>query len=286
MLSELFQIAIGFPTALYTGALGLACLYWLFVMVGAVDLDFLGGADGAMDGALDGAMDGALDGALDGAMDGALDGAMDAAGEAAGEAAGDAMGESIGEAVEGASSVLSFLGLMGLRKAPFTVVLSFWSLFAWMICAWVMSLLGTWGDTLLIQALVGAGVFFLSLVISMPLTAITIRPLGPLFEDDHAPGHQDMLGKSCQLDTGKITPDFGQAVMKDDQGNSYNIQVRCRDGNGLKRGDELLILSVVRKTGVYNVVAMSPDALHTLEENLKQRSKPRAKPSANKHKQA
>ena len=265
MVSELLQIAIGFPTVLYTGALGLVCLYWLLVMVGAADLDFLEGADGALDGALDGA----ADGALDGAMDGALDGAMDAAGEAAGEAAGDG----IGEALEGTSSVLSFLGLMGLRKAPITVVMSFWSLFAWMICAWVMSLLGSWGDTFLIQALVGAGVFFGSLILSMPLTSLTVAPFGRIFQSAPPTRQSDMVGKSCILDTGSVTPDFGQAIVTDEEGYTYNVQVRCREGNGLKEGDELLIISVAKDTGIFTVVPMSPDAK---QDNLKQQGHARS----------
>ncbi len=80
-----------FPTIVFTFGLALALLYWLVVIFGALDLDFLDSAlgldsiDAALDGALesiDGMADGAVEGAaesIDAAIDGAAEGAADAA---------------------------------------------------------------------------------------------------------------------------------------------------------------------------------------------------------------
>ncbi len=45
-MTEFLQAIISLPTGLFTVPLGLALLYWLFVMIGAADVDLLGGADG------------------------------------------------------------------------------------------------------------------------------------------------------------------------------------------------------------------------------------------------
>ena len=77
-MTEFLDIILSMPTLLFTVPLGLMLAYWVTVIVGGIDIDFLdGGADGAVEGALDGVMDGAVDGALDGVMDGAVDGALD-----------------------------------------------------------------------------------------------------------------------------------------------------------------------------------------------------------------
>lgn len=81
-MAELLSVILAFPTVFYTGLVGLALLYWLFVIFGAIDMD-AAGAEGAADGAL-GALKGA-DGAV-GALKGAdgLAGAIKGVGEAAG----------------------------------------------------------------------------------------------------------------------------------------------------------------------------------------------------------
>ena len=41
-MNELLQSSLQFPTVVFTIALGIALVYWLFVLVGALDLDLLG----------------------------------------------------------------------------------------------------------------------------------------------------------------------------------------------------------------------------------------------------
>ncbi len=268
MISELWQISTSFPTVFFTGLLSLMCLYWVLVIVGAADMDFLDGADGALDGALDGAIDAAAEGALEGALEGAFEAGGEAAGEAIGEAAGESLLESAVEGVEASSSVLSFLGLMGLRKAPLTVVMSFWILFSWMLSAYTMSLLGGLGDSFIIQALTGAGVLLGSLVLTMPLTSLSVRPLAPIFAEDRAYGVSDLVGKSCFLSTGSISDTFGQATLTDARNHTHNLQVRCSKGGNINKGDELLIISVDKEANTFKVVPMTPQALSILENHI------------------
>ena len=48
-MTELVQASLRFPTVVFTIALGIALVYWLFVVLGALDLDLLGGGHGDLD---------------------------------------------------------------------------------------------------------------------------------------------------------------------------------------------------------------------------------------------
>ena len=51
-MPELLAAILGFPTVVFTVMLALAVIYWLFVVVGALDIDSFGGADDAVEGAV------------------------------------------------------------------------------------------------------------------------------------------------------------------------------------------------------------------------------------------
>jgi hypothetical protein len=81
-MTEVLAASLAFPAVIFTVALALALIYWLFVLLGAVDLDLLGGAHGhaapdlgGLEGAAKGALEGAAKGALEGAVKGSLEGA-------------------------------------------------------------------------------------------------------------------------------------------------------------------------------------------------------------------
>ena len=44
-MNELIEASLRFPTVVFTIGLGIVLVYWLFVLLGALDIDLLGGAD-------------------------------------------------------------------------------------------------------------------------------------------------------------------------------------------------------------------------------------------------
>jgi hypothetical protein len=54
-MHQLLHIALSFPAVLFTILLGIALVYWLFVILGALDIDIFGGAEVDLDGAAEGA---------------------------------------------------------------------------------------------------------------------------------------------------------------------------------------------------------------------------------------
>jgi hypothetical protein len=215
-----------YPTVIFTTLLALSLVYWLFVIIGAIDIDVLGGAAGAKQGALDG-LAGAGKGALEGAV-GAGKGAFEGVAAAKGAAADGVLEGS----EEAAAGILSFLRL---RRAPVTVVFSLFALFGWL------------GSTLAVQALgppgiaLGTGLLLGTSIVSLILTSFAIRPIAPFFSTKSGKKGTSLVGKIAVVSTGEVTKSFGQASYEED-GHALTIQVRSDGSTQIKRGDRVVLV--------------------------------------------
>lgn len=212
-MTAFLEQVLAFPTVFLSAGLTIVVIYWGFVIAGALDID---------------TFDLDLDLDLDGAADGAVEGGAESAGEAA-------------EAAEGVQSGFGLLGTLGLRRAPFTVTFSLLLLAAWVFCVlgmqYVAPLLG-----MLPSVVVSGAIFAASLLLAVPVTSISSRPLGPLFITHEADGRSDLIGRTCRIDTGTVDGVFGQATIEENGGWTV-IQVRNPNANAMQRGDEALIIA-------------------------------------------
>ena len=202
----LVDAALQFPTVVFTIGLGIALVYWIFVLLGALDIDVLGGADHG----------GLGDAAIGGAKGGA-------------------------EALKGLGHDADAGGLwhsLGLGSVPLTITVS-----VILLVCWVASLLfmehaapaissGAWLPGVLLPLL---------LLLAVPLTALLVRPLAPLFAIKEGKSNRDYIGHLCTVDTGRVDDGFGQATLEDG-GTVLVIQVRCDRPGKLGRGDRALII--------------------------------------------
>lgn len=235
-MSVFLHNVFSFPTLLFTVPLVIVLLYWLMVIVGALDVDLFG-VGGDVDGALDGALDGAAEGAAEGAAD-AVDG-LDGPDEL--DAADHATG--------GLATLLAYLKL---RTVPLTVVISLVVFYGWCVTFWGSSLFGLSRSVFLIRWLVGAGVVVGALGLALVCTAVTARPLGKLFVVQEAPSRSDLFGQLCVVTTGKVNATFGQA-QHEDGGAGMVLPVRCRGTQTLKRGDSALIVDYDEEQQAYTI---------------------------------
>jgi len=244
---EFLQIALSFPTVVFTTLLGAVLIYWLLVIAGALDLDTLdGGAEGALDGALDGAADGALDGVADGALDGAADGALEGVADGASEGLGAA------EAVEGAGAVAGLLAFLRIGKIPVTVVLSVLILWSWLVSFVASFALQRASLEGLLYALAVIGVGVGSLVVAVPATSWALAPLERLFVLEDTRVEERLVGQTCRIKTLRVDRSFGMAEY-DDGAAGLLLQVRCPRENDLRKGQDALIVGYNRKDGTYQV---------------------------------
>jgi len=222
-VNELIQASLQFPTVVFTIVLGVVLVYWLFVLVGALDIDLLGG-DVDVDVDVSGAAKGV--GEL-------ITGGAKAGGEAL---HGDLDGDVDGGLWHG----------LGLGDVPVTISVSLIVLIAW--CA---SLLGAH----YIAGTAGwqhAVVLVVALVIALPIAAVLVRPLAPVFAVKEGKSNADYIGHACTITTGRVDDGFGQATIEDG-GSVLVIQVRCDRPGALQRGDKGLIIEFDRARQAYLV---------------------------------
>ncbi|WP_437521490.1 glycine zipper family protein [Sorangium sp. So ce726] len=233
-MAEVLAASLAFPAVIFTVALALALIYWLFVLLGAVDLDLLGGAHGDAAphlGGLEGAAKGALEGAVKGSLEGAAKGSLE------GAAKGTADG------ADGAEDAGSLLAALQLHRVPATVSLTLIAAFGWFTSALSTVLVEPlWLGSGLPHWTLGAAVLAGSLVVAVLSTSLAVRPLGPLFVTRHAQSKKDLVGRVCVISTGRVDDRFGQATI-DEGGASHILDVRCDTPGALRRGDRALLVS-------------------------------------------
>ena len=271
-MSLFLEIALAFPTVLFTALVGLTALYWIFVILGAVDMDLFGGGD-ALDGALDGALEGTAHGAaeaahgmLDGAAEAAAHGAhglLDGAAEAAAhgahgavDGAADAVGHGALDGADGglhgAEGAVGLLHALGLRRVPITIVFSLVVGFSWMLSYLGARTLRGLELSGAMALLAGGGIGLVALVFGVLLAAVAVRPLAPLFVAHTRHAEERLLGKVVTIRSTRVTDAFGQAEF-DDGGAGVLIDVICLAQNGLAKGAEALVVGYDRAQNRYEI---------------------------------
>lgn len=235
-MSEFLSEILAFPTVLFSVLLGLCLLYWLTVILGALDLDLFDSLLG-----LDGA-----EGALESLE--ALE-AVDAV-----EAAGGA------DAAEAASG--GFLDALGIGGVPVLISLTFMALFGWTVSYLGMRLLDdpAW---VLGGAVTGGLVLLVSFGLGLLGAVVAVRPMRRFFTTPDARTHSSLVGSVCTITTRSVDAGFGQAEI-DDRGAGLLVQVRCGGENQLKRGDKALIFDYDSKKQAFKVEPLEDNTLADL----------------------
>lgn len=213
---NLVEASLRFPTVVFSIGLGIALLYWLFVLLGALDIDLFGG-----------------------------EGHLDVAG--AGKGVGDALAGAKG-AAEGLKGVKLdadadvdaggvWAGL-GLSRVPITISLS-----VILLVCWVLSLLAmhhaaaVFGDAPWVAPVVLPA----ALIAGILIASLLVRPLGGVFTLREGKSNRDYVGYTCTVTTGRVDDGFGQATVEDG-GTVLVIPVRCDRPGALARDDRALII--------------------------------------------
>lgn len=247
-MAGLLALLVSYPAVVYTVALGVVLVYWLFVVLGAVHID-TSHADGALDGALDGGDVGDVGGGHHADVGGDHGG-----GDVGDGGDGDAGGDHAGEGDTPGGSV-NMLAALKLRSVPATVSLSFIILFAWIIAVMGMN----WASHAfpsLSTALLGTAILLLAPVLALPLTSLAIRPLAPLFKHRTATRQKELVGKICVVRTGTVDDTFGEATLEDG-GAGLVVRVRIDAGESLKRGEQAVIVGFDTEKDAFLVAPMS-----------------------------
>lgn len=146
---------------------------------------------------------------------------------------------------------LEFLGITGM---PLLISLNLISLFSWFVSLVAMTLLG--GPDSSISWLVGIPVLIGSFVAGGFATGRIAKKFAHVFVPTLAIRKRELIGSACTITTQRVTADFGQAEVRDEEGGSLLVQVRCAKANELHAGDRALIFDLDVDSGVFQI---SPD---------------------------
>jgi hypothetical protein len=273
-MSELLAVLLSYPTAVFTALLGLVLLYWLFVIIGALDIDMFGGEEGVLDAlaAKGDAAAGLLDAAA--AKGEAAAGLLDAA-AAKGEAAaglldaadGGADGLDHGGEVDVDQGAGGLMHALHLRRAPITVTFSLVIFFAWIFSFLGTKYLGPVLGAVMPHWLFGTLLLFASFLGALPITSLATRPLERVFKTTEGRRSAELVGTVCRIRTGSVDDKFGQAIVQDG-GAELLVDVRIETRTGqpaqLKRGDRAIIIDYDQEREAYVVEAY--DAMLEEEE--------------------
>ncbi|MFJ9555519.1 DUF1449 domain-containing protein [Nocardiopsis sp. NPDC101807] len=197
--------ALGFPTVLLTPALVVVAGYWLFVAVGAADLDLLDGVD----------------------------------------ADGDAVGLSafMGRVGLGGTAPKASVEDGGRRAGvPVTVALTVLVCVAWfvsMIGGIMTTLLDTTSTPLLLA--LGAVVLLIALVAAWAVTSGLVMSLQRFLPRRTGDSKHELVGRTCVIRIGDADESFGRAEITTAGGASISIPVRTTGGEVLPLGSTALI---------------------------------------------
>ncbi|WJG10059.1 OB-fold-containig protein [Aliiglaciecola sp. LCG003] len=145
----------------------------------------------------------------------------------------------------------SFLESLGLDGVPLTVALTIIDIYAFALVYLLRKYLAPLFDGVLSATAIGGILALVSLVIALPLAALSIKPLRRFFVTYEGANKDEMIGLICILTTQKVTSSFGQAVTPDGQ----TLSVRAQEPNDMLKGSRIALIDFDKITDTYIVVS-------------------------------
>ncbi len=142
---------------------------------------------------------------------------------------------------------------LGLDKLPFSIVISGIVFFWWLLTLLAVALLWKWIP--LPTWIAGSLILIVALIVAVPLAAICLRPLKPLFVVHLSANQESVLGKACKILTLSVDEKFGQAEVNVGGGAPLNVRVYADTPNTLTKGSNALIIDQDPNSGRYRVEA-------------------------------
>ena len=137
---------------------------------------------------------------------------------------------------------------------PMTVVISTLTM-----SMWVISILTNYyiKNT---SGLIALGLFIPIFICGILITNVALTPFVPILKKafDESGDSIKIIGKSCVVYSLEVTPKHGQAEIAK-KGSPLIINVKTKDGDVLKKGDEAVVFEYDEKDGIYMVTKFDVD---------------------------
>lgn len=141
-----------------------------------------------------------------------------------------------GDAGHGGGLMASWLGFFHIGEVPVTVVLSILLVLMWAFSMVANHALGNSAGW------VAAILFAPNLLVGLSLTKLILMPFAPMLAQffQQSGDKIDLVGKRCVVSSLEVTHEHGQVEIST-KGAPLLLNVKCREGDSLKRGEEAVI---------------------------------------------
>ncbi len=153
----------------------------------------------------------------------------------------------------GAEGLAGLLLKVGLNGVPLTIVLSLLILLSWIFSYFASLLLMPIVPGAILWFFAGTAILIGAWVVAVPITAILIKPLKPLFAKTKGHSRTSVLGQVAIIRTSRVDETFGEADFNDG-GAGLVLKVRAETPNEFKRGDRAVLLEYLETDNAYRVI--------------------------------
>ena len=153
--------------------------------------------------------------------------------------------------------VPGFVGLLhtlGLTGVPFTIVVSIISLIGFTISYFVSGWFILPFGSAMIRYIVGTLVLLGGFAAAIPVTAIIIKPLKPLFVKHFAPSKKDYIGHVCTIASSTVSDTFGIGIVETG-GAPLQINIRTANEKPLRKGMTVRIADYNEAQDIFDVIS-------------------------------
>lgn len=161
-----------------------------------------------------------------------------------------------GELDTSIGGVTGLLLTFGLTGVPFTLVISIIILICWLMSFYLQLYILAWLPDGWLYYVMGMLSDLVVFFISLPVTAVIIRPLKGMFNSVETASSDHLVGKGAVIATGTVSSTFGQARVFN-EGAELLLDVRCDSEHILKMGDKVLVIEYSQEQHIYIVAPYS-----------------------------
>lgn len=215
-LDPFYQNITAFPTFIFTFFLLISVLFWLVAVLGFIDLDV-------------------LDFDLP-------------------ESNGD-IGADVGSQSTNPDVLAGLMLKFGLHGVPVTVIISFISLFGWLLSYYASHYLLGFIEPGFFRYVLGLPIFCAAFYGAVILTSWSIKPLRPLFLNARQQNRQFIIGQTATVRSSTLDRSVGEVVLNVD-GASLLLRARSFSEKVFTKGDKVVLLEHDESLNIYKVISV------------------------------
>jgi hypothetical protein len=152
------------------------------------------------------------------------------------------------------SGIATWLTKFRLDGIPFTLTLSLVIFISWVLCLFIVPLLIKEINSEWVRIALGFWMLILAPTLAVPVTAILLSPLRPLFkklrENDLPPTAESFIGAAGSIRSEKVNQSYGTAEVADG-GAGLILQIRADEPNNYQRNNDIILTSYLAATNTY-----------------------------------